>query len=252
MTEATIRASIDVLLPALDEEGAIRSVLNAIPKGLVRQIWVVDNGSTDRTAQVAEAAGAIVLAEPRRGYGRACLAGLHAMADDPPTIVVFLDADGSDEPSEMGELIAPILRDGADLVIGSRTRGAHERGALLPQAIFGNWLATALIRGWTGVRFTDLGPFRAVRWSSLERLSMEDTTYGWTVEMQIKAARAGLGCAEIPVRYRRRVAGESKVTGTIRGTLLASIKILGCLARYAFWKPAASASSVERAASPRG
>ncbi|MFN8546740.1 MAG: glycosyltransferase family 2 protein [Candidatus Eisenbacteria bacterium] len=240
MTDVRERPSIDVLLPALNEEGAIGSVLAAIPKELVRHLWVVDNGSTDRTAVVAQAAGAIVQIEPRRGYGRACLAGLRAMAIDPPDLVVFLDADGSDEPGEMGELVAPIVRGEADLVIGSRTRGAHQRGALLPQAIFGNWLATTLIRVWTGVRFTDLGPFRAVRWSSLQRLAMEDPTYGWTVEMQMKAARAGLRSAEIPVRYRRRVAGESKVTGTIRGTLFASIKILSCLARYAFWKPDAS------------
>lgn len=229
--------SIDLVMPALDEEAAIGGVLGAIPRGLLRQMVVADNGSRDRTAEVAAAHGAIVVREPRRGYGQACLAGLARLEADPPEIVVFLDGDGSDDPSELPLLLAPLLAGEADLVIGSRTRGEHQPGALLPQAIFGNWLATSLIRLGTGVRFTDLGPFRAITWSGLRRIEMEDRNYGWTVEMQLKAARAGLRCAEIPVRYRRRAAGKSKVTGSVRGTIGASVKILSCLGRYAGWRP---------------
>ena len=228
--------SIAVILPALNEEETIVGVLRALPDHPLTRL-VVDNGSSDRTPELAASTGATVIHEARRGYGHACLCGLAFLAPNPPDIVVFLDADGSDDPSELGLLLAPILAGEADLVIGSRTRGEHEAGALLPQARFGNWLATTLIRWRTGVRFTDLGPFRAVRWPALERLAMEDTTYGWTVEMQLKAARVGLRCAEVPVRYRTRAGGRSKITGTIRGTLLASIKILGCLARYASWRP---------------
>ncbi|MCA9729599.1 MAG: glycosyltransferase family 2 protein, partial [Candidatus Eisenbacteria bacterium] len=180
---------------------------------------------------------ATVVAEPRRGYGSACLAALRWCAEQPnaPRVVVFVDGDGADDPGEIPDLIAPIEVGRADLVIGSRARGEREPGALLPQARFGNWIACAWIRLVTGVRFTDLGPFRAITWSALERIAMTDPNYGWTVEMQLKAARAGLRCHEVPVRYRRRRGGASKVTGTVRGVVLASAKILWSLARYSRW-----------------
>jgi glycosyltransferase involved in cell wall biosynthesis len=219
--------TVDVVIPAFNEERALPGVLAEIPSPPVRRIVVGDNNSRDRTAQVATDGGAVVVAARRQGYGSACLAALAWLrANQPPEIVVFLDADHSDHPAELPALIAPILAGATDLVIGSRVLGAHERGALLPQARFGNWLATRLIALLYGVRFTDLGPFRAIRWSSLEGLKMRDPDFGWTAEMQVKAARRGLRCAEVPVSYRRR-AGVSKITGTVRGTLLAGWKILG-------------------------
>jgi glycosyltransferase involved in cell wall biosynthesis len=230
-----------VVIPALDEEASVGEVVRAIPLEMagatVTRVVVADNGSTDRTADVAAAAGAEVVREPVRGYGRACLAGLAAVAaGTPPDIVVFLDADRSDRPEEMPDLIAPILRDQADLVIGSRVLGARagrvERGALMPQARAGNTLAGALLRARWGVRFTDLGPFRAIRYPALLQLRMSDPTFGWTVEMQGKAARAGLRCAEVPVSYRRRV-GRSKITGTVSGSLRAGVKILWTIGRLA-------------------
>ncbi len=187
---------------------------------------------------MAREGGARVVHEPRRGYGSACLAGIAAL--DRPDIVVFLDGDASDDPSDLPALLAPLLRDDADLVIGSRTLGARERGALLPQAIVGNWIATRLIAAFWGVRFTDLGPFRAIRAEALRRLDMRDRDFGWTVEMQVKAARAGLRCTEVPVRYRQRV-GRSKITGTLAGTLRASHKILFTIAREA-WFPSSMRS----------
>ncbi len=225
------------ILPALNEEAAIESTLAGLlaapPRDAVRgQIIVVDNGSTDATAGRARACGATVIAEPRRGYGRACLAGLAAL-DQGTTIVVFLDADGSDDPADLPQLLQPLARDEADLVLGSRVLGERERGALTPQQRFGNWLATTLIRILYGVRYTDLGPFRAIRRSALARLNMRDTDFGWTVEMQINAARQGLRVREIPVRYRRRRHGKSKISGTLRGTLAAGCKILWTIARYA-------------------
>jgi glycosyltransferase involved in cell wall biosynthesis len=218
-----------VIIPAFNEQDGIVSVLRDIPKGLISEIIVVDNGSTDRTAHLAEQAGARVVREERRGYGSACLAGIAAA--DCPAVLVFLDGDYSDHPDEMPLLLDPILRGEADLVIGSRMLGRREPGALLPQALFGNWLATRLIRLLFGVRFTDLGPFRAVTREALERIGMRDTTFGWTVEMQVKAARLGLRTAEAPVSYRRR-AGVSKVTGTVSGTIRAGYKILYTIFRY--------------------
>ena len=224
--------AIDVVIPAFDEEQAIGQVLEAIPGGLVRRVVVVDNGSTDGTAARAREGGASVLSEPRRGYGQACLTGIAALED--PDIVVFLDGDFSDYPQEMDAVVAPIIRGEADMVIGSRVLGEAEKGALQPQQRFGNALATWLIRLLFGVSFTDLGPFRAIRFSSLQQLGMEDRNFGWTVEMQVKAARQGLRIVEIPVRYRRRI-GISKVSGTFSGTVRAGYKILWTIFRYA-WK----------------
>jgi glycosyltransferase involved in cell wall biosynthesis len=224
--------TIDVVIPALNEEASLPLVLAAIPKPPVRRVVVADNGSRDRTATVARERGAVVAPALRRGYGSACLAGLSWLSsNDPPEIVVFLDADYSDHPEELPELVAPILTGEADLVIGSRVLGKRERGALLPQARVGNLIACLLIRALYGHRFTDLGPFRAVRWAALERLDMEDPDFGWTAEMQVKALRHGLTVTEVPVRYRRRV-GASKITGTVSGTLRAGYKILWTVLRH--------------------
>ncbi|MGE5175871.1 MAG: glycosyltransferase family 2 protein [Hyphomicrobiales bacterium] len=220
---------VDAVVPALDEAASIGLVLDALPRGLVRRVVVCDNGSTDGTPETARAHGAIVVHEPRRGYGAACLRGVAALAGDPPDAILFLDGDASDDPAEAPALLAPIAEGRADLVIGSRTLGAREPGALTPQARFGNWLATRLLRLLYGARWTDLGPFRAVRYTSYLTLGMRDRDFGWTVEMQVKAARRGLRGAEVPVRYRRRV-GKSKISGTVRGTIAAGVKILGVIA----------------------
>jgi glycosyltransferase involved in cell wall biosynthesis len=225
--------SIGVIIPALNEERSIANVIRDIPRG-VDEIIVVDNGSTDRTKETAQNAGATVLQEPRRGYGYACLKGIEYLGKKNIAIVVFLDGDYSDHPEELTTLIAPIIKDQYDLVIGSRMIGERESGAMLPQALFGNWLATRLIRLFWSYRFTDLGPFRAIRFSSLQSLNMRDGTYGWTVEMQIKAAKKKLRCMELPVRYRRRI-GKSKVTGTISGTVKASAKIIYTIFRHALF-----------------
>ena len=224
--------TIDVVMPALNEERAIGRVLADIPWELVRRVVVADNGSTDATADVARAGGAEVVAAPQRGYGAACLAALAHVRLDPPDIVVFLDADYSDHPEELPAVAGPVMRGTHDLVIGSRILGDNEPGALLPQAVFGNWLACSLIHVLYGVEFSDLGPFRAVRWDALEAMSMADEDFGWTVEMQIKAAKQSLRCTEVPVRYRKRV-GVSKVTGTLRGSVLAGYKILYLIFREA-------------------
>jgi glycosyltransferase involved in cell wall biosynthesis len=201
---------------------------------LVREVVVVDNGSSDRTPEVARDAGATVIRESRKGYGSACLAGLAHLETRrrPPDVVVFLDADYSDHPDELPLLLEPIRDEQADLVIGSRTLGRREPGALLPQARFGNALAGWLVRLLYGVRFTDLGPFRAVRWRALDRLGMEDRDFGWTVEMQVKAARLGMTIREVPVSYRRRI-GRSKISGTLAGSVRAGWKILYTIARHA-------------------
>jgi glycosyltransferase involved in cell wall biosynthesis len=226
---------IGVLIPAHNEGRSIGLVLGEIPAGLAQEVVVVDNASTDDTAAAARAAGATVVAEPRAGYGQACLAGLAYYAAQPaartPEIIVFLDGDHSDFPAEMPILLAPILSGAAELVIGSRALGERERGALLPQQRFGNWLAASLLRLRYGGTTTDLGPFRAIRADALARLRMADTNYGWTVEMQVKAARLGLRVVEVPVRYRRRI-GVSKVSGTVRGTLGAGYKILWTIFKY--------------------
>lgn len=223
---------VDLLLPARNEEEGLPRVLAELPRELVRRVVVVDNGSTDGTARVAQEAGAIVVREPRPGYGRACLAGLDWLRrHDPPEIVAFLDADHSDRPEELPAIVGPILAGRADLVIGSRVLGEREPGALLPQARFGNWLACRLMRLRFGRTFTDLGPFRAIRWQALERIRMRDRTFGWTVEMQLKALRLGLPVLEVPVSYRRRI-GRSKITGTLSGSLRAGGRILWTILRY--------------------
>jgi glycosyltransferase involved in cell wall biosynthesis len=226
--------AIDVVIPAFDEEASLPLVLTALAGTGVRRVVVGDNNSRDRTAEVARAGGAEVVHAERQGYGSACLAALaHLRSAGPPAIVVFVDADYSDHPDELPLLVAPILEDRADLVIGSRVLGRRERGALLPQSRAGNAVATLLIRLLYGHRFTDLGPFRAARWSSLEQLAMRDPDFGWTAEMQVKALRRGLRVTEVPVSYRRRV-GVSKITGTVSGTLNAGYKILSTVLIYAW------------------
>ena len=226
---------ISVIIPAHNEAGAIAYVLAEIPVGLVREVIVVDNNSTDNTGAIARANGATVLHEMRPGYGYACLAGMaHAYGrpqSEQPDIVVFLDGDHSDFPEQMPELLAPLLRGEADMVIGSRALGVREKGSLLPQQRFGNWLASRLLRLRYGGTVTDLGPFRAILAPALLALHMEDKTYGWTVEMQVKAARQGLRTVEVPVRYRKRI-GTSKVSGTVRGTIGAGYKILWTIFKY--------------------
>ena len=216
---------IDVLIPALNEEESLPRVLEEIPWDWVRNVVVVNNGSEDRTPEVARKGGAVVVDEPQRGYGAACLAGLDHIAEDPPDIVVFLDADYSDHPDELPRVVEPILLGDAELVIGSRTIGDRQRGALLPQAVYGNKLACTLVELLYDYHFTDLGPFRAVTWGALRRIGMRDEDFGWTVEMQVKAARLRIPAVEVPVSYRKRI-GVSKITGTVRGTFLAGYKIL--------------------------
>jgi len=231
MEKSLEKYRIDVLIPALNEAESLPLVLRAIPGKSVRSIIVCDNGSTDATAEVASKAGAIVISASERGYGNACLAGIRYLTtlleSEQPDIIVFLDADFSDYPEELDHVVAPIADEGMDLVIGSRMLGDLPAEAMTPVQRFGNWLAPLLIRHFYGTHFTDLGPFRAIRWKKLLDLNMQDRNYGWTVEMQIKAARYGLACTEVPVRYRPRAAGKSKVSGTLKGSFLAGIKIIG-------------------------
>jgi glycosyltransferase involved in cell wall biosynthesis len=226
---------VAILIPALDEEAALPAVLAAIPRfgtgWRVREVVVADNGSRDRTAAVAAAGGATVVSEPHRGYGAACLAALAHLRRDPPQVVAFLDGDGSSDPAELAAVLEPIVAGAGDLVIGSRVLGRHEPGSLTSVQAFGNRFATALLASLYGTRFTDLGPYRAVRWEALERLRMRDRDYGWTVEMQARALSARLRCAEVPVSSRRRRAGRSKVAGTLRGAVGAGWKILFTIAR---------------------
>jgi glycosyltransferase involved in cell wall biosynthesis len=238
---------IAILIPALNEEASIGAVIAAIGAAQLpglAQIIVANNGSDDATADRARAVGAEVVFEPQRGYGAACLAAMESLAAD-IAIVVFMDADGSDVASEAHGLVSPIVSGEADLVIGSRALGRAEPGALtLPQR-FGNWLATLLMRVIWRARFTDLGPFRAIRRTSLDAIGMKDRDYGWTVEMQVKAVRAGLRCTERPADYRKRV-GTSKISGTVRGVVLAGTKILYVIAREAL-----RGSDTDRTARPR-
>lgn len=224
--------TVDVVIPALNEEASLPLVLAELPHPPIRRVVVADNGSRDGTARVAREGGALVVPAARRGYGSACLAALdYLRRNDPPDLVVFIDADYSDHPDELPCLVAPLLAGEADLVIGSRGLGTRERGALLPQARAGNLVACALIRLLYGHRYTDLGPFRAARWDALERLAMGDPDFGWTAEMQVKALRRGLRVAEVPVSYRKRV-GVSKITGTVAGTVRAGYKILWTVLRH--------------------
>ena len=224
---------IVVIIPAFNEENSVGKVVRDIPAGLVQEIIVVNNNSNDQTPVEAAQAGATVLHEPVPGYGRACLLGIdYARTRQPtPDIVVFLDADYSDFPAEMPSLIDPILTQGVDLVIGSRALGNRQRGSMTPQQLLGNWLATSLLQWLYRVRYTDLGPFRAIRFDTLLALDMQDKTYGWTVEMQLKAAKLGYKSAEVPVSYRKRI-GVSKISGTVKGTILAGYKILTTIAKY--------------------
>lgn len=224
---------IAVIIPAYNEEKSIGKVINAIPKEIVKTIIVVNNNSTDDTIQVATSAGAIVLTENRKGYGWACLKGMDYLKNLSIDIVVFLDGDFSDFPEEIAQLIAPIIEQNMDMVIGSRVLGIREKGSLLPQQRFGNWLATRLIRLFYGAKFSDLGPFRAIKYDKLMALNMSDKTYGWTIEMQIKAAKKKYLFCEVPVSYRKRI-GVSKVSGTIKGTILAGIKIIFAVFKYRF------------------
>ncbi len=228
---------VKVVIPALDEEDAIGLVLEALPRGRlevggrsveIAEVIVVDNGSRDATAAVARRHGARVVAEPRRGYGSACLAGIEAAGDC--DVIAFLDADFSDHPEEIVRLLEPLVRGEADLVIGSRMLDAASRRALFPQARFGNWLASRLLRLVYGVEVSDLGPFRAVRVEALRRIGMRDRDYGWTVEMQARAFALGLRVVEVKVSYRNRI-GASKIAGTVKGTLRAGTKILYTIAR---------------------
>ena len=221
---------VAVIIPALDEEKALGLVLRDIPLSIVDQVIVVDNGSTDGTAQEAESHGAIVRYQPKRGYGAACQAGVEALGPE-IDIVVFLDADHSDHAEDIEALTLPIVENRADFMIGSRTLLQSSRNVLSWQQFWGNWLATALIRWRFGHRYTDLGPFRAIRRSALETLCMKDRGYGWTVEMQVKAVCADLRVMEVPVRYRPRV-GHSKISGTLKGSICAGAKILRTTGRY--------------------
>lgn len=222
-----------VIIPAFNEENAIGNVIRDIPANLVNKIIVVNNNSKDKTAEIAEKAGATVLHETQQGYGYACLKGLEYIAqqNEKPDIIVFLDADYSDFPEEITVVIRPIIEQDFDMVIGSRALGKREKGSMTPQQIFGNWLATNLIRIFYKVRYTDLGPFRAIKYKALLSLEMEDKTYGWTVEMQLKAAKQKLKVCEVPVSYRERI-GESKISGTVKGTILAGYKILSWIFKY--------------------
>ncbi|WP_242928876.1 glycosyltransferase family 2 protein [Pontibacter vulgaris] len=226
---------INVIIPAYNEENSIAKVISAIPAGLVDEVIVVNNNSTDRTAEIAQIAGATVLHQPLAGYGNACLKGiaytLAKPASSRPDILVFLDGDYSDYPEEMPQILQPILAGKADMVIGSRALGNRQRGAMLPQQIFGNWLATTLLRWLYGVKYTDLGPFRAIRMGTLLALGMQDRNYGWTVEMQAKAAKQKVKYVEVPVSYRKRI-GVSKVSGTVKGTVLAGYKIIFTIFKY--------------------
>lgn len=224
---------VTVIIPAFNEEKSIGKVVHAISREVVSHVIVVSNASTDNTKQVAAEAGAIVLEENRMGYGWACLMGIEKANELKTDIVVFLDGDFSDYPEEIPEVIAPILNEDVDLVIGSRVLGKREKGSLTPQQIFGNWLATKLIRIFYGAKFTDLGPFRAMKMNSLNQLGMADKTYGWTIEMQIKAVKKKMKFVEVPVNYKKRI-GVSKVSGTVKGTIMAGIKIISAVFKYLF------------------
>ncbi|WP_445384039.1 glycosyltransferase family 2 protein [Robiginitalea sp. IMCC44478] len=226
--------NIKLIIPAHNEAASIGLVLAEVPE-IVSEIIVVDNASTDQTARVAADAGATVLSEPRKGYGYACLKGINYLSEKSkqPDILVFMDGDYSDYPEDLLKVIAPIDKNDLDFVIGARCKELREPGSMTPQQIFGNWLATFLMRLLFRARFSDLGPFRAIKFDALTSLNMEDKTYGWTVEMQLKALRKKLAYTEVPVRYKKRI-GVSKVSGTVKGSIFAGIKILGWIFKYSF------------------
>lgn len=227
-------AIINVIIPAFNEADSIAKVIAEIPTSVAETI-VVNNASTDATVENAKKAGATVLTETQKGYGNACLKGMHYVAAKAkkPDIIVFLDGDYSDYPEELTKIVAPIIEDGYDFVIGTRTKKLREAGSMTPQQVFGNWLATSLMKLFFGAKFTDLGPFRSIKYDALLALEMEDKTYGWTVEMQLKALKRKLRYTEVPVRYKKRI-GVSKVSGTVKGTIFAGIKILGWIFKYSF------------------
>lgn len=233
----TFELTIDVVIPAFNEQDSIVHVLRDMPMDWVREVVVVNNNSADKTGEKAMEAGATVLDEPRQGYGYACLKGINYLAkkEFPPDIIVFMDADYSDYPEELPKVVQPIIADKMHMVIGSRALGNREKRSMMPQQIFGNWLATRLIRLFFRARFTDLGPFRALDFQRLLALNMEDKTYGWTVEMQVKAAKMKYNFTEVPVDYRERI-GVSKVSGTFKGTILAGYKILFTIFKYTLKK----------------
>ncbi len=225
---------IKVIIPAYNEQDAIANVIKEIPS-IVNEIIVISNNSTDKTEEVAKNAGATVLSESQKGYGYACLKGMDYIAglEVKPDIIVFLDGDYSDYPEELTKIIAPILTNEVDFVIGARVKNLRETGSMTPQQIFGNWLACFLMKLFFNSKFTDLGPFRAIKYSTLVTLQMQDKTYGWTVEMQLKVLKKGIKYCELPVQYKNRI-GVSKVSGTIKGTIMAGIKIIGWIFKYTF------------------
>ncbi len=223
---------IKVIIPAYNEADSIAHVIHDIPD-IVDEVIVVNNNSTDDTVKNAENAGATVLTENQKGYGYACLKGMEHIASQSqkPDIIVFIDGDYSDYPEELTKVVAPILEDNRDMVIGARVAELRAKGSMTPQQVFGNWLATTLMKLFFGAKFTDLGPFRAIKYDALLSLNMEDKTYGWTVEMQLKALKKKLSYIEVPVRYKQRI-GVSKVSGTVKGTIFAGVKILGWIFKY--------------------
>ena len=224
--------NIKVIIPAFNEADSIAHVIHEIPN-TVDEIIVVNNNSSDDTAENAEKSGATILSEPRKGYGYACLCGMKYVAEQSklPDIIVFIDGDYSDYPEELTKVVRPILEDNIDFVIGARVKRLREEGSMTPQQIFGNWLATGLMKLLFGATYTDLGPFRAIKYDKLLALQMEDKTYGWTVEMQLKALKQKLSYVEVPVRYKKRI-GISKVSGTVKGSIFAGVKILGWIFKY--------------------
>jgi glycosyltransferase involved in cell wall biosynthesis len=223
---------IKVIIPAFNEADSIAEVIKEIPD-IVSEIIVVSNNSTDETELKAAEAGAIVLSEERKGYGHACLKGMDYVAQqsNPPDIIVFIDGDYSDFPEQLPEVVRPILEENIDFVIGARVKRLREKGSMTPQQVFGNWLSTFLMKLLFGATYTDLGPFRAIKYDKLLHLQMEDKTYGWTVEMQLKALKKKLTYTDVPVRYKKRI-GVSKVSGTVKGSIFAGIKILGWIFKY--------------------
>lgn len=221
---------VRIIIPAYNEEKSIVHVLKDIPKDLITEIIVVNNASTDKTAEVAQKFGATVVTEHKKGYGNACLCGMKHLVND-TDIVVFMDADYSDYPEDLPRLLEPILKNDVDMVIGSRTLGEREKGSMTTPQIFGNWLSTRLLKIIYSVKYTDLGPFRAIKYQALLKMKMQDKTFGWTVEMQLKAAKLKFNTSEVAVNYRKRI-GKSKISGTIKGTILAGHKIIWTILKH--------------------